>query len=443
VAVLRNANAAIGNLSHTVLFGCIPQLWIGIFAEEPRRVAEVAEQWGKECPAEKMKCGKVRMKALDRNTSNLLRAIVRPQVDGCEETIAELVKKITCWENTIEGALQHGVLPSLYFRLAANRAAVLPEALELARIEFERNAFHCLANAAELLEVLNAFKEAGIAAMPFKGVVLGASAYGDMMARTAGDLDVLIYYRDLQRATQILSERGYKLTTEVLEDGSPKMENYFEYHFERADDGMVLELRWRLELTQPRYRHDLGMDWAWPRRKTIKLAGADVPSMDAVSGLLMLCMHGSKHGWSRLVWICDVAKLLESEPGLDWEFVQREAKRVGLTRCLALGVLLARNLVDAPVPAEVLRRLEAERSMRKLTNFLQANAVEQPGRIPDGRVPINIQLLGFQDRAAVILSPTFLRPNAQDRAVVKLPKALDPLYYLIRPLRLLLARSGR
>ncbi len=34
--------------------------------------------------------------------------------------------------------------------------------------------------------------------MPFKGVVLGASVYGDMTARTAGDLDVLIYYRDLQ-----------------------------------------------------------------------------------------------------------------------------------------------------------------------------------------------------------------------------------------------------
>ena len=28
--------------------------------------------------------------------------------------------------------------------------------------------------------------------MPFKGVVLGASAYGDLATRPAGDLDVLI-----------------------------------------------------------------------------------------------------------------------------------------------------------------------------------------------------------------------------------------------------------
>ena len=68
------------------------------------------------------------------------------------------------------------------------------------------------------------FEKAGIAAMPFKGVVLGASAYGDMTARTAGDLDVLIYYRDLLRATQILKDRGYELKTKVLEDGSPEAE---------------------------------------------------------------------------------------------------------------------------------------------------------------------------------------------------------------------------
>lgn len=383
------------------------------------------------------------MRTIDRNTGNLLRAVVRANASRREETIAELAKEITCWEETIEGALRHGVLPSLYFGLAANKADTPPEALELAQIEFERNAFHCLTNAAELLKVLSVFEQAGIAAMPFKGIVLGVSAYGDMTSRTAGDLDVLIYHRDLQRATQILRERGYELKTEVREDGSPEAENNYEYHFERADDGMVLELRWRLELTQPRYRHDLGMDWAWPRRRIIKLAGADVPNFDAVSGLLMLCMHGSKHLWSRLVWVCDVAKLLESEPELDWDLVQREAKRVGLMRCLVLGVLLARNLVGVQVPAKVLRRFEADRSMRKLADFLQLHAAEEPGRLPEGRVPNSIQLLGFRDRAAVILSPTFFRPNAQDRAVVKLPKALDPLYYLIRPLRLLLDRAGR
>ena len=207
--------------------------------------------------------------------------------------------------------------------------------------------------------------------MPFKGVVLGASAYGDMTARTAGDLDVLIYFRDLMQATRILKERGYELTTKVLEDGSPEAEDYFEYHFVRAEDGMVVELRWRLELTQPRYSHDLGMDWVWPRRRTVKAGRSRCAESRCVSGLLMLCMHGSKHGWSRLIWICDVAKLIESEPGLDWNLALREAKRLGLWRCLALGVLLARRVAGAQVPAEVLRGFERDRTVRKLADFLE------------------------------------------------------------------------
>jgi hypothetical protein len=382
------------------------------------------------------------MKDLDHDTGNLLRAVVRAS-DSCEVTFAELATKMSCWEETIEGARQHGILPMLYSELAANESVIPSEALELARNEFERNAFHCLANAAELLEVLTTFEKVGIAAMPFKGVVLGAAVYGNITARTAGDLDVLIYYRDLLRATRILKQRGYKLTTKVLEDGSPEAENYFEYHFERGDDGMVLELRWRLELTQPRYKRDLGMDWVWPRRRTVKLAGADVPNLDAVSGLLILCMHGSKHVWSRLVWICDVAKLLESEPGLDWEFAQREAKRVGLWRCLALGILLAHRVAGAQIPVDVLRSFERDRTASRLAGFLQQNVVEKPGRMPEGRVPYGIQLLDFRERAKVVLSPNFLQPNARDRALVKLPKALEPLYYVIRPFRMLLDRTGR
>ncbi len=279
--------------------------------------------------------------------------------------------------------------------------------------------------------------------MPFKGVVLGASAYGDLTARSAGDLDLLVYFRDLMDATRILKERGYELTTKVLEDGSPEAENYFEYHFVRADDGMVLELRWRLELTQPRYSHDLGMDWVWPRRRTARLAGADVPNLDAVSGLLVLCMHGSKHAWSRLIWIGDVAKLLESDPGLDWNFAQREARRLGLWRCLALGVLLARRVAGAQVPAGALRSFERDPTARRLADFLQKNLLEAPGSMPGGWVPYNVQILGFWDRTGALLSPTFLRPNARDRAVVKLPKSLDSLYYVIRPFRVLLDRSSR
>lgn len=381
------------------------------------------------------------MQSLHQDSAKLLRSLAR----SCppDASVAELVGRIADWESTIEVARRHGVAPLLYRCLAANEQIVPPEALRLARSEFERNAFHCMTNAEELLDVLRAFDKGGIRGMPFKGVVLGASAYRDMTARSAGDLDILVDYRDLLPATQLLKDRGYELKTKVLPDGSPEAEFYFEYHFERASDGLIVELRWRLELTQPRYRHNLGIDWVWPRRTTVTLAGAEVPNLDPVSALLVLCMHGSKHVWSRLIWICDVAKLLESEPGLDWDRAQKEAKQVGLWRCLALGSLLAARIGGAKIPLGVLRRFESNRSVRRLAAFLDSNLFATPQKLPPGWIPYNLRILGFWDLAGVVLSSTILRPNARDRAVLKLPKALEPLYYVIRPFRVLLDRSGR
>lgn len=383
------------------------------------------------------------MQSLDQDTAELLRAVVRPNHPHGENTVPALIARIANWGATIEGARRHGIMPILYRGVAAHEQLVPVEIFQLARLEFERNAFHCMTNAEELLEILQAFEKAGIRAIPFKGVVLGARAYGDMTARSAGDLDLLIGYHDLLPATQKLKDRGYDLKTKVLPDGSPEAEFYFEYHFERPSDGLVVELRWRLELTQPRYRSDLGIDWVWPRRRTVQLAGADVPDLDPVSALLVLCMHGTKHVWSRLIWICDVAKQLESEPELDWERVQKEAKRVGLWRSLCLGVLLAQRIAGARVPPEVLRRFHANRTARELAELLDQSLFEKPRKMPRGMIPYNIRILGLRDRARAVFSPEFLRPNARDRAVLKLPRAFEPLYYLIRPFRMLFDRSGR
>jgi len=377
----------------------------------------------------------------DREVANLLRSVLQRPAKG--SLFSDIVARVTNWEEAIESARFHGILPMLYSRLESDTIAVPAGAMALAKREVERNTFHCMANAAELLEILRLFDRVPIPAMPFKGVVLASAAYGDIAKRPAGDLDLLIYRRDLNRATSILQERGYELKTTVLADGSPAEKDNFEFHFERELDGAVIELRWRLELTQPRFRQDLGMEWVWPRRSTAELVGAQVPNLDPVSTLLVLCMHGSKHGWTRMIWVCDVSKLLESQPQLDWDFAISEAKRVGLWRSLALGVLLALRSSAAAVPAEVLQKLEGDRSARRLADFLYERLPAEPGQMPGGLLPYNVQLLGFKDRLRMLLSPTFLRPNERDRALVKLPRVLEPLYYVIRPFRLLKDRTGR
>jgi hypothetical protein len=379
----------------------------------------------------------------DRDSCELLRSIALRPTSATAEQIHQLVGKVRNWDSLLTLADEHRVLPMLYLRLADIGPAVPPYVQERLRTEYHRNAFHNLANAAELIDVLKVFEHEMIPAMPFKGVVLGASAYHDLTTRPAGDLDLLINYRHLLQATGVLRERGYELKTPVQADETPAVPDHYEYHFERQADGMVLELRWRLELTQPRFTRNLGMDWVWPQRRTAILAGAEVPDMSPEITLLVLCMHGSKHMWSRLIWICDVAQLLVSSPGLDWQKVTREAKQSGLWRPLTLGVLLAHRVTSVEVPQAILRRFKSDTTACNLTQHIQKNLFDAPGSIPTGRLPYNVYLLGFHDRLRLVMSLDFLRPNEQDRAVLPLPKSLSPLYHLIRPFRLLWDRSAR
>jgi hypothetical protein len=377
----------------------------------------------------------------DRDSCELLRAIARRPTD--DQQIYQLAKKVRDWDTLFEVAQEHRIVPMLFLRLSTMGAAVPPEAQERLRAAYERNVLHCMANAAELIGVLKVFDQEMIPAMPFKGVVLAASIYHDFTARSAGDLDLLIHYNHLVRATTILLERGYELKTPVCADKTPATPDYYEYRFERETDGMVLELRWRLELTQPRFRRNLGLDWIWPKRQITMLAGAEVPDMNPEIALLVLCMHGSKHVWSRLIWVCDVAQLLDSSPELDWQQVVDEAKRSGLWRSLALGVLLAHRIVGAVVPEAVLRRFESDTTACSLAQHIQENLLDAPGSTPKGIVPYNLQLLGFQDRLRMLLSLDFFRPNTRDREAIPLPKSLHALYYLIRPFRIFWDRSAR
>ena len=76
--------------------------------------------------------------------------------------------------------------------------------------------------------------------------------------------------------------------------------------------------------------------------------------------LLALCIHGSKHLWERLAWICDIAGLIESQQDLNWRQLIARARATGSERMLFMGLRLAVDLIGAQLPTEVETEIKAD-----------------------------------------------------------------------------------
>ena len=317
---------------------------------------------------------------------------------------------------------------------AALNGAVPREVRNRLRGIHHSNTARSLLLAAELSRILRAFESSGIPAYPFKGPALSVMLYGDPACRQSKDLDILVPGRDLHRAMKVLDAQGYRARNELA---GPRLAAHrrreYETAFTRLDGKVSVELQWAVVPGYFGFDHERLGIWSGLEKRT--RGGADFPVLPPEETLLLLCVHGSKHLWCKLGWVCDVAGLLGSPAPPDLSRALELAGRCGATRLLLLGLLLAERLAGAPLPGEVTARIESD---------LMVSALARQARDVIAQAPINPdadparylfylkskdsrrdQLL-FAGRLMATLTSGEWNPSA-------LPDMLTPLYYLFRP----------
>jgi hypothetical protein len=220
-----------------------------------------------------------------------------------------------------------------------------------------------------------------------------------------------------------------------------------QHHFVllRDEGRVIVELHWRI--VSRHFAFSLDPQCLWKRIEPLSLEGTTVPNLATEDLLLILCAHGAKHGWSRLIWICDVAELIRAHPALNWGQVMGHARRLGGERMLLLGLRLAGDLLGARLPIEVLDRVQSDpgtltaaaRVQERLFGVDDAPSVVVEGFLLRLRL---IERLPDRVRYALHFLHRRMTPNEHDRALLELPASLYPLYYLIRPVRLA-GKQGR
>ncbi len=274
------------------------------------------------------------------------------------------------WQWVADLADAHGLSARLGAMLQRQPTAAPAELLAALARESRANARRNLEFTQRLLRVLAALKEVGVPALAYKGPVLAEMLYGSHPLREFHDVDVLIQPHDWPRAKQCMIALGLAPNQQF----TPAQEAaYVRSNNEMAFDGWGsrnwLELEWGIV---PHYFSvDFRMNALITRAVEFPLAGMAVRTLSPEDMLLALAVHGSKHGWSRLCWVADIADLLRVR-SLNWDVVAVEAQRLGIVRILLVALKLAATLNPEGV-ATAMAEIEREARPHRASGFVHEN----------------------------------------------------------------------
>jgi hypothetical protein len=342
------------------------------------------------------------------------------------------------WEYLFQLAQRHSIVPLVYVQLEKHASDLVPQQFlnKLKKHYFENSARNTLLTA-ELCRLINSLRDEGIEAIPYKGPVLGLFAYGDIGLRRFVDLDVIVKKSDVLKARDVLLTSGYTPTKSLsLGQQEILLRTQHNMQFSRDNHRMIIELHW--DVAPHLFASTVNGERLWQDLITINLNGTPVKTFSAEDLLFSLCVHGSRHLWERLGWICDIAELIKRQP-LDWTALLERSAVADTERMFLLGVHLAHRLLDAPVPAEVKQRCDADQRLSSLADTIVEHLFNGATHVPATSREIFKYNIGVRKtvgaRARYVLY--MLRPTDGDLGAHSLPQSLSFAYYLSRPFRLL------
>jgi hypothetical protein len=354
--------------------------------------------------------------------------------------IEGLLRRVVDWERFTSLALRHGVMPLVYRRLRDSFASSVPKSvmIRLAGL-YKQNAARNLYLTGEMLRALDVLEEAGVEPIPYKGPALACEAYGDTALRQFVDLDILVRPRDVWKASTALEHAGFgpHFTLRGAREEAAFLKLSYVQLFTRPGDALAVELHWGVA---PRFfNFHFRVERLWESGAWLTVAGRSVRAIAPEFLTLLLCVHGNKDLWARLEWVAAIDALLTREPRPRLEMIFDEADAHGATRVLLLGLALAKDLLETPLPPTLTKKIEATPAVARLAADVRAQMFAD-----DPKTPTLIEQVRFHTRSkdglrdrAVYCARLALTSTPVDWATTSLPPSLSFARPFVRPLRLM------
>ncbi len=257
-------------------------------------------------------------------------------------------------------------LAPLLYSVVRDRDVVVPTVEEKWAREFYRTGARNAVLLDGLHRVLRSLTRAGIPVIVLKGADLAESLYPSIALRPMEDLDLLVPMDELPRAVESLS-RSHELVLPMRSHAN--VIQVFDKHDPGRRPGVgpvLVELHCNL-IESPYPSHLEFVDWLWNSAQSGVGTGGTVKRLVNEALILQLCSHFVNHSrGKKLLWLHDIAEVIvASREQIDWDSLVANSARFDLVGVVHPVLTCVAEMWNAPVPADVQRRLAALRPSRR------------------------------------------------------------------------------
>lgn len=326
-------------------------------------------------------------------------------------------------QEIVEVSRHHGISgliaqnhPRLWPELVSDRKRIAQQSLRLI------GALHA---------VVTTLEEHGITALVYKGPAAAAMIFESLSVRPFGDIDLIVPRHQFHEAHSAIAGLGYR--PEKVFSSEERRQNLLEgceFNFDHPTSGIHLELHWDI---LPRFlAFDFPVELAIERMWLIQLGNHRFHALSLEDLFVALVAHGTKHGWSSLRWVADIAWAVW-RGNLDWDSVLRRAMDTHSVRMLLVAVALAEELFKVPQPPAIARASRTDRTVAVLVGKIR-DLLTEPTRTADLTVyKFWVQVRERRQDRIRVVSRLLTDSTVEFRRKTRLPPKAD---WFARPLRI-------
>jgi len=294
------------------------------------------------------------------------------------------------WNAVIQQAGRHGVESLLYQRLKTRHLKVIvpTNIIQTLRAVYLNVAWNNTSLYDELAKVLKVLQNENIPVILLKGAHLAEVVYGNKALRSMSDIDIMLKEEDLHKSVNLLFQSGFSVTDEKQAKYIVKnITGHYHIlphlkHFPDLKNGTI-KLDVHCSIADEASSFNIDIDGLWKRARPTTIAGIEVLVLSPEDLLLHSCLHSVyshffEYGLRPLCDILETTRYYRDR--IDWTKLEHCAVQWNTKNFVYLTLRLARELLAAEVPEELLNALKP----KKFDEHLILGATEQVFANGDG-----------------------------------------------------------